>query len=179
MSAGPPITTATPMARATKAMISVMLRCDRWGRTGDRRILAETYGDVVRELPLHRESRSLGPDGEVCGRATRGELARRTVELGTATPISKESTQLSVDGLEGVYRRTQTLEPAHDDWPALPEALGTLGTAEVARALRVNESTVKRWKSGRMRPHLRQLEAIRAWLARRRAPKDGRGPSCR
>ena len=136
------------------------------GDAGDNRVLVETYGDVVRDLPLHRESKSLGPDGEVCGRGTRGELSRRTVELGPPTHISKETTQLSAGGLEGVYRRTQSLEPAHDDWPEVLATLRTAGTAEVARGLGANESTVKRWKGGRMRPHPKQLAALAALLRR-------------
>jgi hypothetical protein len=134
------------------------------GDAGDNRILVETYGDVVRDLPLHRESKSLGPDGEVCGRATRGELGRRTVELGAATHISKESTQLSAGGLEGIYRRTQSLEPAHDEWPELLATLRDWSTPAVARCLGVNESTVKRWKTGGMRPRPKQRAALAALL---------------
>lgn len=136
------------------------------GVDGSGRIRVETYGDLVRLLPLHPESKSLGPDGRVCGRQTRGLLSRRTVRLGPAVHVSKESTQVSEEGLEGAWAHVRVLaEPAPDEW--LTKLLPTLrcrGTVDVARALGVNVSTVKRWKAGEMRPHARQLAALRKWL---------------
>ena len=62
---------------------------------------------------------------------------------------------------------TEYGDPRRDAWavellPRLREA----STTEVARALGVNVSTVKRWKSGAMRPHPRQVAALAAVLCR-------------
>jgi hypothetical protein len=119
-------------------------------------------------VPLHPESKSQGPDGRVCGRQTRGLLSRRTVELGRAVHVGKESTQLLREGLEGAWANMRVLaEPEPDEWttellPRLREA----STADVARTLGVNASTVKRWKTGTMRPHPKQLAALAAVLNR-------------
>ena len=136
------------------------------GEDGSGRVRVETYGDLVRLLPLHPESKSQGPDGQVCGRKTRGLLSRRTVQLGPAIHVGKESTQLLEQGLEGAWARTKILrEP--DEWTThLRPALVRKRTTEVAGALRVNVSTVKRWKAGQMRPHARQLAMLREWLER-------------
>jgi hypothetical protein len=129
------------------------------GDDGTGRIRVETYADLVRQLPLHPESKSLGPDGLVCGPQTRGLLARRTVRLGLARHIGKETTQLDFEGLEGAWPRVRVFdEPEVDVWAIelLPK-LRARPTGDVALALAVHPSTVKRWKSGDMRPRPRHI----------------------
>jgi len=130
------------------------------GDDGAGRVIVETYGDLVRQLPLHPESKSNGPDGGVCRRSTRGLLGRRTVSLGVAAHVAKESTQLASDGIEGTWTETRVLRDARDDaWVRdLLPALRARSTAEAARALGVAPSTVKRWRAGA------QQARIAAWL---------------
>lgn len=130
------------------------------GDDGSGRVRVHDYGDLVWSLPLHPESKSLGPDGRVCGPGTRGLLSRRSVEIGDVVHVGKESTQLGGDGLEGAWRRVKVYrEPGPDEWTAtLLPLLQATSTAEVAGALGVDRSTVKRWKTG-ARPHQRMLVA--------------------
>jgi hypothetical protein len=136
------------------------------GDDGSGRVRVETYGDLVHLLPLHPESKSLGPDGRVCGRQTHGELSRRTVVLGPAVHVGKESTQMPEGGFEGVWATDRVLpESGPDEWTTeLLALLRDWSSPAVARCLGVNVSTVKRWKAGRMRPHPKQLAALAAVL---------------
>jgi hypothetical protein len=139
------------------------------GDDGSGRIRVHDYGDLVRSLPLHPESKSLGPDGAVCGPQTHGLLSRRTIEIGTAVHVGKESTQLSGDGLEGAWRRVKDFrEPGHGEWEtALLPALHRTATAVIARGLGVDRSTVKRRKVGTQRPRKGIMARLRSVRGRR------------
>jgi hypothetical protein len=137
------------------------------GDDGSGRIRVHDYGDLVRSLPLHPESKSLGPDGEVCGPQTRGLLSRRTIEIGNTVHVGKESTQLDRGALEGAWRRVKVYkEPEPDEWEEvlLPRLL-EMPTAEIARRMGVDRSTVKRWKWGGQCPRAHAIARLRAFWA--------------
>lgn len=54
-------------------------------------VLVKTYRDVLGEYRTHPESKSLGPDGQPCNRATAGLLRRRPVKAAAIHHIGKES----------------------------------------------------------------------------------------
>jgi len=132
------------------------------GDDGRGLIRVLSYGDLVRGLPLHAEPKSLGPNGAVCGPGTRGELSRRTVEVGDIIHIRKETTPMSPDGLEGAWPQVAIFEEATIQQPDddLVRELLTLGFAELSRATGAHVSTVKRWKAG-ARPGKRYLPRLR------------------
>lgn len=132
------------------------------GDDGRGLIRVLSYGELVRGLALHAEPKSLGPDGEVCGPGTRGELRRPTVELGEVTHIRKEATQISADGLEGAWPSVAAFAEATINEPdaELLSELMRLGSEELARASGAHLSTVKRWKAG-ARPGKRYLGVLR------------------
>ena len=53
-----------------------------------------TIRDLIEEYATHPEPKSLGPDGEPCGRRTVGLLGRRPVVLGELVYIGKEANRL-------------------------------------------------------------------------------------
>lgn len=128
-----------------------------------------TYRDVMAEYRVHPEAKSAGPDGEPCGAATVGLLGRRDIVAGRIRYIGKESNALEEVDADLVHDldevSTEYVDARRDVWSAeVMPRLRETATAYVARALGVNVSTVKRWKTGEMRPHPRTLAALRAWL---------------
>jgi hypothetical protein len=73
---------------------------------------------------------------------------------------------------------TEYVDPRRDVWTLemLP-ALRARSTLAVARSLGVDVSTVKRWKTGSMRPHSGQLTALREWLRADRTAPTAEGPA--
>jgi hypothetical protein len=116
----------------------------------------KSYRDVLAEYRVHPEAKSAGPDGEPCGVTTTGLVGRRQIVAGRIRYVGKESNRLEdVDG--GLVHdadevSTEYVDPRRDLW--VSETLPSLrlrSTAAIARELKVNVSTVKRWKAGRMR----------------------------
>ncbi|MDP9364555.1 MAG: hypothetical protein M3Q10_10090, partial [Chloroflexota bacterium] len=66
-----------------------------FGTLGDRTARVESYGDVIARYQTHPEAKSLGPNGEVCGRRTVGLLQRRRVVLHELVHIGKETNRLA------------------------------------------------------------------------------------
>ncbi len=97
----------------------------------------DTFADVLAKYETHPEAKSLGPDGEPCGRATVGLLRRRPVTVGTIVLIGKESNrleersrgELTVDDLD---ERITTYED-HDEWYRVVVPAREMGAKEVAR----------------------------------------------
>jgi hypothetical protein len=100
----------------------------RDGRPGLARV--DTFADALAKYESHPESKSLGPDGEPCGRGTIGLLRRRPVVVETITLIGKESNrieersqgELTVEDIDDLV----TTYEDHDEWyrlilPALRE----------------------------------------------------------
>jgi hypothetical protein len=52
---------------------------------------AMCYGGIIERHRFHPEPKFCGPDGQPCGRNTRGLLQRRHVQIGRKIPIRKES----------------------------------------------------------------------------------------
>lgn len=83
-------------------------------------VRVKSYRDVLSEHRHHPESKSLGPDGRACRRATRGLLSRRPVRLGGIHYIGKESNRLedvergAVHDLDEVL--TEYVDPERDDF---------------------------------------------------------------
>lgn len=116
----------------------------------------KTIRDVITEYRHHPEPKSLGPDGQPCGRSTRGLLRRRPVAVrtGSIRYIGKESNRLEDVQSGLVHDRTEVLteypDPAQDPWVHrdLPE-LRNIGPAELRRRTGVPLSTIKHVLAGR------------------------------
>jgi transposase len=127
----------------------------RDGRPGLARV--DTFADVLAKYESHPESKSLGPDGEPCGRGTIGLLQRRPVTVGAITLIGKESNRI-----EERSRGELTVEDAdelvttyenHDEWYriVLPR-LRLLGVS-LAVAAGMSERRARDVLAARVLPH--------------------------
>lgn len=57
-------------------------------------VAVKSYGDVFDAYRMHAEPKSVDADGEPCGRATRGVLDRRPVNIGRLVLIGKEANRI-------------------------------------------------------------------------------------
>jgi len=70
-------------------------RITTYGMGGDGVVRVKTYGEVIEAYRVHEEAKSVGPDGQPCGKKTRGLLGRRSVAmLNGGKHIGKESNRL-------------------------------------------------------------------------------------
>lgn len=144
----------------------------RDGRPGIARV--DTFAEVLAKYETHPEAKSLGPDGEPCGRATVGLLQRRPVTVGKIVLIGKESNrleersrgELTVDDLD---ERITTYED-HDEWyRVVVPKLREIGAPAISVAIGVSERRVRDWLTGRalprpgMRSHLGSSQDITGW----------------
>ena len=124
---------------------------------------------MLGEYRSHPEAKSLGPDGRVCRRTTRGLLARRPVEASLIHHIGKEANRLEdveaglVGDLDEVL--TEYVDPAQDliRTLVLPMLEG-LSNREVARRIsdddkRVDDKTIGGIRRG-ARPHTATREKL-------------------
>ena len=110
-------------------------------------VRVQALRDVLREYRSHPEAKSLGPDGKVCGRPTRGLLARRPIEVSLVHYIGKEANRLEdvEAGLVGDIGEvlTEYVDPARDPVRTLVlPVLEGLSSREVAR--RIDEKDHKK-----------------------------------
>lgn len=90
---------ADPNARERVEWTDVYSGCafkitTRDGAAGPRVVRVKSYREVLAAHRFHPESKSLAADGQPCGRATRGVLSRRAVQLDGLHYIGKESNRL-------------------------------------------------------------------------------------
>ncbi len=154
------------------------------GTGGEGAVRVKTYGDVLAEYRVHPEPKSLGPDGEPCGRATRGLLRRRPVKAVHITYIGKESNKLE-DVEAGVVHDsdevlTEYADPRRDPFRTLVlPMLRDLPATRIAETVSLHPSTAKRIRSGRSVAHSRHrasLVALAAGIARDRLINLGISP---
>ena len=112
------------------------------GRPGMAR--ADTFAEVLAKYETHPEAKSLGPNGEPCGRATVGLLQRRPVIVGKIDLIGKESNRLEERsrGEAPVNDRDEriTTYDDHDEWYRVTvPRLREIGVKAVAQAVGMSE----------------------------------------
>jgi hypothetical protein len=128
-------------------------------------VRVKTYGDVLAEYRTHPETKSLGPDGNVCSKETRGLLQRRSIRVLSVTHVGKESNRLEevqaglIHDPEEVY--TEYADPDHDAWQTVVVPV----LKQVPRALLVektglNRSTITRLRNSGQRPHRKHRELL-------------------
>ena len=112
-------------------------------------MIVKTYRDVLAEYQTHPETKSLGPDGQPCDRATVGQLARRPVKAAAIHYIGKESNKIEeatsglVTDLDDVL--TEYPDPQRDPFDQLVRPLiRALPVKQVAAGADVSARTIKR-----------------------------------
>jgi hypothetical protein len=123
--------------------------------------IVKSYGQVLREYRLHPEHKFSGPDGEACGRLTRGVLRRRPVRVLDVRYIGKEANRLDdvQAGLVGQLGEVlNEYDDPNDSWVhrlVLPVLAGYSGR-QLATLLGTDRRTIDRIRAGQMpRPGLR------------------------
>lgn len=133
-----------------------------WHTTGwqptasDAVAVLQGYADVLGQYRLHPEAKLLAPDGQPCGRATRGVLSRRPIDAaGTPALIGKEANRLDdvqsglVADLDEVL--TTYVDPAEDGGVLADLILPVLARysgRELARLVGCDHRTVDRIRRG-------------------------------
>lgn len=125
----------------------------------------KTFGDVLQEYRTHPEPKSLGPDGEVCGKRTVGLLQRHHLRVVDEEWIGKESNRME-DVQNGLVHDWDEVVGVHgfgepSRWetvilPMLKEVSARLLAKETGRSIR----QIKRIRNGRQTP----LAALRRKL---------------
>jgi hypothetical protein len=115
---------------------------------------------VLRQYRLHPEHKFHGPDGEACGRLTRGVLRRRPVRAVDVRYIGKEANRLDdvQAGLVGQLGEVlNEYDDPNDSWVhrlVLPVLAGYSGR-QLATLLGTDRRTIDRIRAGQMpRPKL-------------------------
>ena len=118
----------------------------------------KTYRDVVTEYRRHAEYKSLAPDGQPCSPTTTGLLRRRPVEVTRVVYTGKESNRLE-DILHGLIADEDEVtneyrDPNNDPFVLfVAPVLRTMSVQTVVEASGLGVRTVKRARSGKVRPH--------------------------
>ena len=126
----------------------------------------DTFADVLAKYETHPESKSLGPEGQPCGRATVGLLQRRPVIVGTITLIGKESNRLEERSrgettIGDLDERITTYEDRDEWYRIVLPRLKKLGVTKVAEATGVSERRARDWLAGKALPRARHQVGIR------------------
>jgi hypothetical protein len=147
------------------------------GTSGVARVA--TYADQLARYAVHPESKSAGPDGGPCGRATIGLLQRRHVHA-AAKPVcvGKESNRLEEveSGVEHDWDEVLTIykNPRADPWRDwVVPILRLIPRRELARAAGVTDRTIKSLRNRHSRPSPKtqaRLTRAAAEYARARLP---------
>jgi hypothetical protein len=120
-------------------------------------IRVRSYSDVFEEYRNHPEPKSLGPDGEPCGRTTSGELGRRPVFGTHHIYTGKESNRLEEVERGTIQEwdevRPEYYDPKADPWRSLVvPVLKKMNRSELASLARVTERHIARLRNGREMP---------------------------
>ncbi len=125
------------------------------GSGSDGVVRVKTFGEVVEEYGVHEEAKSIGPDGELCRKKTRGLLGRRTVAmLGKPKDIGKESNRLEermtdqVDGEADYMNILELDEWSHFRQVVVPAGMALGDTATIAKAAGVSRRVVQKAFAG-------------------------------
>jgi hypothetical protein len=121
----------------------------------DGQVRVQTYGEVIEGYRVHEESKSVGHDGEQCGKGTRGLLSRRHVfMLGKPSHVGKESNRLDErmrEGLDDEAEHLNSLAPV--EWSRfrqviVPRGIAIGDTAAIARVAQVSRRVVQKAFAG-------------------------------
>jgi hypothetical protein len=116
---------------------------------------ARTYGDIVAQYRWHAESKSLGPDGNICTHQTRGLLHRTPITASELRYIGKETDRRWEQGEDISILDTFTLEYRPDETanlrtdPELQRKTREHSIRRLAEATGVSTRTVKAAREGK------------------------------
>jgi hypothetical protein len=133
------------------------------GRPGMARV--DTFEEVLAKYETHPEMKSLGPNGEVCGRSTIGLLQRRPMTAGKIILIGKEANRIEErrSGASTLSDRESRVTTYDDDdeWKRfiLPK-LRSLGAKNVAEIAKVSDRRARDWLKERAVPRLQHRNLL-------------------
>jgi hypothetical protein len=138
------------------------------GGEGTARV--KTYADVLADYRVHPEPKSLGPDGQACGRQTRGLLNRRPVTAAYITYIGKESSKLDDRSSGLIHDSDEVLneypDPKRDPFRTLVlPVLRDCPTGELAKRVKLDPTAIRRIRAGRSVPRPAHQVALLAFAA--------------
>lgn len=129
------------------------------GRIGEggQSVRVKSYADVLADYATHPEYKSLAPDGRPAGRAARGLLSRRPVEVGSVHYIGKESNRLEDVEAGLVHDEAEVVTEYHDpkreQWMlGLAALLTSMPKQRLAALAGVSPRQIQRWRNGQSRP---------------------------
>lgn len=117
----------------------------------------KTIADVIADYRVHPEPKSLGPDGQPCGRATVGLLRRRPVTGITIDYVGKESNRIEEVQKSLVHDPEEVLtvipDPRRGAWPKLVlPVLRDCPMKDLVKHSRRSASALKWIRAGATRP---------------------------
>ena len=113
----------------------------------------KTYRDVVELFRVHPEPKSAGPDGRVCGLASRGLLRRRHVEQFGVEYVGKESHRLEEVNAGLIHDHGDVLVGyGSDAWRRLRPRLHEFAARELAEASGVSIRYMRAIRNGATEP---------------------------
>jgi hypothetical protein len=137
----------------TQQTYSITTRSPLGERGEPDEVRVQALRDVLQEYRSHPEAKALGPDGKVCGRQTRGLLARRPVAVSLVHYIGKEANRLEdveaglVGDLSDVL--TEYVDPTQDLFRTLVlPVLEGMSSRDVGRRIDVDQRTISRIRNG-------------------------------
>jgi hypothetical protein len=115
---------------------------------------AKTLGDYVRQYGMHREAKSLAPDGQPCGPQTKGLLMRTPVTASGFRFIGKETDRRWEQGEDISLIESETTEYSPGETERLiadPDVIfesGKVSIRRLAKQAGISENTVKAARRG-------------------------------
>jgi hypothetical protein len=133
--------------------------------------IVKTYGDMIAEYEHHAEPKCADANRDICRQNTRGLLYRRHVRIGRIRFIGKESNELEETdaGLvhSGADAYTEFVDPNRDEWETkIRPALKQVPLSKLCAETGLSRRTLIKWRTGKSRPHKRNLEKLAGFLQR-------------
>ncbi len=129
--------------------------------------IGRNFGDVIAQHYQHPESRSLGPEGKICGRRTHGVLSPRHIRVVGLAHVGKEANELELVQADTVIEEEQVLNTYQPDlWKALQPILTEIPANRLQKETRIGRRYVYYLRAGKRRPRGKRLSSLLRMAAR-------------
>jgi len=128
---------------------------------------AQTFADVIESHAYHPEAKSLGPDGQPCGRSTVGLLRRRHVVVTEVIHLGKEANELD-KVQKGLFATSEEMQTTYElqTWEYLRTVLQDMPMARIVAETGYSKSHIYRMRAGQVHPGKDGLGKLRVCAAR-------------